>query len=416
MRRDVGAILLVVGAGLAGLSADPPLASQAAVRPPVAIGVDHIPVAVRDLEAASATYRALGFAIKPGRPHANGIRNVHVKFPDGAGIELLTVPAAVDPLSTKYLDMIRVGDGPGFLSFHARDTAALHAALRAAGYPFSHAGGLTDLRLPGLGFLFWIADNRSPTDRPEHFAHPNGATALGAVWIASDDDDALARLLVALGGRRQRREVLAPDRVQATVVALAEGDVFILPGRHRLLPGRPIIGASVRVRDIATARRALAAGSVSPRGGLESAERLVVEPSKAHGLWLEFVGPASAAADDRYLVTSSALDVGAGTGLCIAVDPRDSQGVWWWQPGASGCTTRSTGPNVFHGDAAAVSQPARPETIAVAFRLGLISRTPSSLDVRLTIADGRIWSLATGADVALSRRRDLDVPERPPEP
>ena len=91
---------------------------------PSRIGLDHIPVAVRDLEAASATYRALGFALKPGRPHANGIRNAHVKFPDGAGIELLTVPSAVDPLSTKYFDMIRAGEGPAFLSFHARDTGA----------------------------------------------------------------------------------------------------------------------------------------------------------------------------------------------------------------------------------------------------------------------------------------------------
>jgi catechol 2,3-dioxygenase-like lactoylglutathione lyase family enzyme len=387
------------------------LSAQSAPGPePPRIGLDHIPVAVRDLEAASATYRALGFSLKPGRPHANGIRNAHVKFPDGAGIELLTVPAAVDPLSTKYFDMIRAGEGPAFLSFHARDTAALHAALRAGSYAFREGGGLTDLDTPSLGYLFWIQDNRSPTDRPEHFAHPNGATALGAVWIATDDGDALARLLVRLGGRQQRRAVLAPDRVEATVITLAEGDVFILPARHQLLAGRPIIGASFRVRDIATVRRALAVGGVTPRGEL-LAERLVVEPSKAHGLWLEFVGPASAPADGRYLVTSTAMDVGVGPGLCVAVDPQDPQGVWWWQPGASGCTSRSTGPQVFHADMAAVSPSPRPEVTAVAFRLGLISRTPTYLDVRLAIEDGRMRSLDTGAAVALQRRSDLEIPE-----
>jgi catechol 2,3-dioxygenase-like lactoylglutathione lyase family enzyme len=406
---------VIRSAALAGVACV--LSASAAAGPePARIGLDHIPVAVRDLEAASATYRALGFALKPGRPHANGIRNAHVKFPDGAGIELLTVPAAVDRLSTKYVEMIRAGEGPAFLSFHARDTAALQGALRAGGYPFSDAGGLTDLQSPELGFLFWIRDNRSPTDRPEHFAHPNGATALGAVWVATDDGGGLARLLVALGGRQERRKVFAPDRAEATVVTLAEGDVFILPARHQLLPGRPIIGASFRVRDLATVRRALAAGRVSPRTGLELAERLVVEPSKAHGLWLEFVGRASAPADGRYLVTSSAIDVGVGTGLCVAVDPHDPQGVWWWQPGASGCTSRSTGPTVFHADQAAVSRSAPPEVTSVAFRLGLISRTPSFLDIRLAIEDGRMRSLDTGAAVALQRRGDLDVPERPPGP
>jgi catechol 2,3-dioxygenase-like lactoylglutathione lyase family enzyme len=382
---------------------------------PARIGLDHIPVAVRDLEAAAATYRALGFSLKPGRPHANGIRNAHVKFPDGAGIELLTVPAAVDPLSTTYWDMISAGDGPAFLSFHARDTAALHAGLRAGGYAFRERNGLTDLSAPPFGFLFWIADNRSPTDRPEHFAHPNGATALAAVWIATDDDDALARLLVALGGRRQRRKVLAPDHVEATVITLAEGDVVILPARHRLLPERPIIGASFRVRDLATVRRALTAGRVSPRAGLELAERLLVEPSKTHGLWLEFVGPPSAPAAGRYLVTSTPIDVGlVNTGLCVAVDRRDPQGVWWWEPGASGCTSRSTGPQVFHADKAAVSPSARPELTAVSFRLGLHSRTPTYLDVRLAIEDGRLRSLDTGAAVTLQRRNDLVVPEHAP--
>ena len=288
MTRVRGRVLLVAVLTL-------PVTAQDGVR----VGLDHIPVAVRDLEAASATYRALGFALKPGRPHANGIRNAHVKFPDGAGIELLTVPSAADPLSAKYVDMIRAGEGPAFLSFHARDTGALHGALRAGGYPFRDAGGLTDLRSPEFGFLFWIQDNRSPTDRPEHFAHPNGATALGAVWIATADGDALARLLVALGGRQERREVLAPDSVEATVITLAEGDVIILPARHQLLPGRPIIGASFRVTDLTTVRRALAAGRLSPRTGAGPAERLVVEPSKAHGLWLEFVGPPAAPADGR---------------------------------------------------------------------------------------------------------------------
>jgi catechol 2,3-dioxygenase-like lactoylglutathione lyase family enzyme len=252
------------------------------------IGLDHIPVAVRDLEAAAATYRALGFALKPGRPHGNGIRNAHVKFPDGAGIELLTVPAAVDPLSAKYAAMIRAGDGPGFVSFHARDTGALHGALREGGYAFHEAGGLTDLADGRLDFLFWIRDNRSPTDRPEHFAHANGATAMAAVWIATGEGEALARLLTRLGGRRERRRVPAPEPVDATVVTLASGEVVILPARHQLLRGRPVIGASFRVDDLARTRQALDRAQVPSWKGPDGERRVVVEPSRAHGLWLEF--------------------------------------------------------------------------------------------------------------------------------
>jgi hypothetical protein len=39
-----------------------------ALSPPIVLGIDHVPVAVADLEAAGARYRALGFTLKPGRP------------------------------------------------------------------------------------------------------------------------------------------------------------------------------------------------------------------------------------------------------------------------------------------------------------------------------------------------------------
>lgn len=44
------------------------------------IGIDHIPVAVRNLDQAVESFRSLGFAIKPGRSHSNGIRNGHIKL------------------------------------------------------------------------------------------------------------------------------------------------------------------------------------------------------------------------------------------------------------------------------------------------------------------------------------------------
>ena len=127
-------------------------------------------------------------------------------------------------------------------------------------------------------------------------------------------------------------------------------------------------------------------------------------------------GRASAQVDGRYLVTSSAIDVGVGPGLCLAVDPRDPHGAWWWQPGASGCTSRSTGPTVFHADRAVVSRSGQPEVTAVSFRMGTMSATRPFMDIRLAIEDSRMRSLDTGAAVDLQRRNDLDVPEKPPRP
>lgn len=260
----------------------------APAQPPALIGLDHIPLAVRDLDRARATFGSLGFALKPGRGHANGIQNAHLKFPDGAGIELITASGVTDDLTAHYVSLLRAGEGPAFFSLHARDTAKLHAALRDSGYAFRFAGGITTLHAPELAYLLLIRDNRSPTDRPEHFAHANGATSLRAVWVATEHGDALVRLLVRLGGQLQRRTVLAPQPVDAAVVALAAGEVIIIPASHQLQVGRPVVGASFRVSDLAKVRRLLSGTNVGARdaGGMQ--ERVLVDAKTAHGIWLEF--------------------------------------------------------------------------------------------------------------------------------
>ena len=262
--------------------------TTSAAQSPALIGLDHVPVAVRDLEGAMVTYRAPGFALKSGRVHANGIRNAHVKFPDGAGVELLTAREAVDALSAHYAGHIRVGDGPAFISFHARDTGRLHTALRDGGYEVRTHGDITELALPEFAFLFLVRDNRSSTDRPEHFAHANGAFALRAFWVATAHGHALGRLLVQLGGQQQRRRVFAPLPVDAIVVSLNGGEVLILPESHQLVAGRPVIGASFRVPDLPLVRRTLTASGVVPWTGARATDRVVVVPGDAHGLWIEF--------------------------------------------------------------------------------------------------------------------------------
>jgi hypothetical protein len=112
----------------------------------------------------------------------------------------------------------------------------------------------------------------------------------------------------------------------------------------------------------------------------------------------------------RYIVTASPIEVGLGTPLCIAVDPRKEHGVWWWQPGASGCASRSTGPGVFEADSATVSQSTQSPVINVSFRLPLHSIVRPFVDIHLVIEHGTMCAVASCAPVPILRRDDLDVP------
>jgi catechol 2,3-dioxygenase-like lactoylglutathione lyase family enzyme len=254
-------------------------------------GLDHIPVAVRDLDAAADLYRRLGFVLKQGRPHDNGLRNLHAKFPDGTEIELITASRAQDDLSAEYLRRLKEGDGPAFLALYAPDLERVAARLEASGRSFRRGGGLlTFPESDPLRYLFFGSRNRSPTDRPEHFLHPNGAQALMGVWLAADDFSTERKLLTDLGATFRDEEVHVPQALMAPVARFPGGEIDLLPGARRIAPGRKIVGATVRVRDLAAARSLLARnlGKEPPVIESDAHRRILISPEVALGMWLEF--------------------------------------------------------------------------------------------------------------------------------
>jgi hypothetical protein len=86
--------------------------------------------------------------------------------------------------------------------------------------------------------------------------------------------------------------------------------------------------------------------------------------------------------------------------------------VWWWEPGSSGCSSRSTGPTLFKAEFATVSK--RDGTIEAGFRLPLhgLPPQPTHLDVRIVIVRDRMRSQVRDSDVQVAFRNDLDVPFR----
>lgn len=281
-------MLVVAAAVLLGAlrPADDPPPTHA----PAIAGLDHIPIAVANLDEAAARYRALGFTLKPGRFHDNGIRNEHAKFADGTELELITAPEARDPLTSQYRRHLANGDGPAFLSFYAPVIEKAASRLAPARTGDTRRGSFLYLGdQDGLGYLFLGPRNASPTDRPEHFVHANGASSLVRVWLAGDLS-AERRLLETLGARVAREEVRVPGRTSALVAHLDEGDVVLLPAERQLVAGRKIVGATLRVRTLAPLEGVLAQhkAPAPERVATGQGASLFLAPDRTHGLWLEF--------------------------------------------------------------------------------------------------------------------------------
>jgi hypothetical protein len=110
----------------------------------------------------------------------------------------------------------------------------------------------------------------------------------------------------------------------------------------------------------------------------------------------------------RYAVTALPLDVGVRPVMfCLAIDPNEPSGLWWWEPGPSGCTSRSTGPGVFHGDHTEVRSSGTGDVDA---RFEIQLHGAGARRVEIGIANDTILAKSTGAGVPVERRYTLDIP------
>ncbi len=258
---------------------------------PMVLGLDHIPLAVTDLDKASERYRLLGFTLKPGRVHENGIRNQHIKFPDGTEIELISALEARDPLTSEYLRHLAKGDGPAFFSFYTPDMDRLSERLETERRIYRRNGRLLNfLESDQLHYIFFGQRISSPTDLPEHFRHDNSSEALIGIWIAGSDLISEHQLLTTLGAKFAEQEVHVPELLKAVVAKFQQAEVVFLPGSFQLVQGRRIVGATLRTPDLNALRRVLITASLSipPVVQTTNGRSLFLPPRITHGIWLEF--------------------------------------------------------------------------------------------------------------------------------
>jgi hypothetical protein len=237
---------------------------------------------VSDLAQAASDFERLGFALKAGHPHDDGIQNRHVKFTDGTEVELITAPAVTDALTGYYRSFLASGDGAAFLSLYARSLDDAASQLAPTGLPVHRSGGYLDFPYGhALGYVFFAGLNQSPTDRPEHFAHANTAFTLEGVSLAGESLAAETQMFVALG----LKPGPCPDDAAATSTCVPlSGRQWIrlssTPSRRR------IVGLTVTVRSLPVAVERLDRERIEFRRGKGKGWSSVTVES--HGVSLEF--------------------------------------------------------------------------------------------------------------------------------
>ncbi|UPY38602.1 VOC family protein [Sediminicoccus sp. KRV36] len=250
------------------------------------IGLDHVVVSVRDLDAAAAAWRALGFTVSPRGTHSPhmGSANYTIMFGEDY-LELLGVLAPTEH-NAPMREWLATQEGIERAAFTALDAAAGVAELQARGIaalgpiafgrPVELPGGAmaearfnvmrwpVGLRPGGLRIFACQHLTRENVWVPALQQHANGAARILRLEMLTADPAAAAAEMGALLDQSPRQDVdggwvvpTGPGR--ADLVFL---DRAILALRHPgiSLEGLPAEGAAALVlgtRDYAGAARAL---------------------------------------------------------------------------------------------------------------------------------------------------------------
>ncbi len=282
-------------------------------------GIDHIVHAVRDLDAAGALYRRLGFTVGARNCHDWGTHNLIVQFPT-AFVELLEIgePEKIPPHDGRFFsfgafnrDYIAAREGLSMLvgkSFDARKDAASFEAAGISGFDlfdFAREGSRPDGSKVEVAFSLAFARDPSSPDLgffvcqqhyPENFwnpdfqRHANTAAGIpGVVMVADNPTDHHIFLKAFTGVSDLHSSSLGITAHTANgdfeiMSPTAFHDQFGVAPRVRG-EGMTLNAIRFSVSDIGQAETALRDGGIKPQ---RHVGRLVVPPQAAFGATLIF--------------------------------------------------------------------------------------------------------------------------------
>jgi catechol 2,3-dioxygenase-like lactoylglutathione lyase family enzyme len=280
--------------------------------------IDHLVVAVRDLDKAAEFYRRLGFQVGARNRHPWGTENRIVQLA-GSFLELITVGegARIEPHAERrysfgafvrdYLDR-REGLAMLVLDSENARGDATHFAQAGLGdfEPFffeRKARNPQGVEVP-VGFtLAFAQDPEAPLagffvcqqHRPENFwnaefqRHPNGALSLSTVAYAVPDPEAHRAFLAAFTGApalRPRGHDLSFPLARGRLDVMTPDDAAEIYGSIEAELDQPsLVAFAIRVEDIQRQARWLDAAEIPYQ---HMGSRLIVPASAASGVAIAF--------------------------------------------------------------------------------------------------------------------------------
>jgi hypothetical protein len=283
--------------------------------------VNHLGIAVRDMDAACALYERLGFQLTPLSVHSGSSKPGEPVQPMATGnrcavfphnyIEVLGIvnPGALDWGWSRFIDRF---EGAHIICFGCKDAEVVAARLSAANVGNSGVialqrdigtpEGMRTARFDCVHFdgaatpegLIQAARHRNPeyVHQPRYLEHANGATSLAGLLLVTENPRATAERYALLTGQPlgEIDGLAAIELPLVTTLRFASPEEAgrRLPGTL-LSPAPSIVAATFPVKDLAAARKLVAAAGFPI---VDGKDRFHVPAEHALGVVHEFVADA----------------------------------------------------------------------------------------------------------------------------
>ncbi len=283
-------------------------------------GIDHLVLAVRDLDAAAEFYRALGFTVGSRNRHPWGTLNHIVQMP-GQFLELIATepgfekPQPHEPVHSFagfLTDYLAQREGLAMLVLESRDAQADLQNFRSAGIAkpdplfFERRGKRPDgsdvhvaftlafAAAPTVGAAgFFVSQQHYPENfwNPAFQKHGNGVTGIAAVVLQASEPSSLEAFFTGFSGQAVRT-TLSSATASGISVDTGRGAIEVVTPASAQAAYGPItagnpgfVAMRLRCASLAAVRQSLITAGISNE---ERADRLIVPAPHAFGVALAF--------------------------------------------------------------------------------------------------------------------------------